>query len=123
MDQTTQGTRSLWMDELPRPAPELTSSRRADVVVVGAGIAGMTTAYLLAKAGREVLVLDQGGVGHGMTARTTAHLVTALDDRWYHLINLRGEGDALVAADAFVRHVSFIEEVQKAEAIDCDFAR
>jgi glycine/D-amino acid oxidase-like deaminating enzyme/nitrite reductase/ring-hydroxylating ferredoxin subunit len=123
MDQTTQGTRSLWMDELPRPAPELTSSRRADVVVVGAGIAGMTTAYLLAKAGREVLVLDQGGVGHGMTARTTAHLATALDDRWYQLINLRGEGDALVAADAFVRHVSFIEEVQKAEAIDCDFAR
>jgi glycine/D-amino acid oxidase-like deaminating enzyme/nitrite reductase/ring-hydroxylating ferredoxin subunit len=123
MDQTSQGTRSLWMDELPRTAPELTSSRRADVVVVGAGIAGMTTAYLLAKAGREVVVLDLGGVGHGMTARTTAHLATALDDRWYKLVNQRGEGDATIAADAFLRHVDFIEEVQKAESIDCDFAR
>ncbi|MGE4063014.1 MAG: FAD-dependent oxidoreductase [Rhodospirillaceae bacterium] len=123
MDQTSQGTRSLWMDELPRTAPELTSSRRAEVVVVGAGIAGLTAAYLLAKAGREVLVLDLGGVGHGMTARTTAHLATALDDRWHELINMRGEGDAQIAADAFLRHIDFIEDVQKIEGIDCDFAR
>jgi glycine/D-amino acid oxidase-like deaminating enzyme/nitrite reductase/ring-hydroxylating ferredoxin subunit len=123
MDQTTQGTRSLWMDELARPAPELTSNRRAEIVVVGAGIAGLTTAYLLAKAGREVLVLDQGGVGHGMTARTTAHLSTALDDRWYKLIAQSGEADAMTAADAFVRHIDFIENVQRLENIACDFAR
>ncbi len=123
MDQTTQGTRSLWMPELARPAPELQSNRRAEVVVVGAGIAGLTTAYLLAKAGRDVLVLDQGGVGHGMTARTTAHLSTALDDRWYKLIAQSGEADAMTAADAFLRHIDFIEEVQRDENIGCDFAR
>jgi glycine/D-amino acid oxidase-like deaminating enzyme/nitrite reductase/ring-hydroxylating ferredoxin subunit len=111
------------MDELPRTAPALTSNRRADVVVVGAGIAGLTSAYLLAKAGREVLVLDLGGVGHGMTARTTAHLATALDDRWYKLISQRGEADAMIAADAFLRHIDFIEEIQRAESIACDFAR
>lgn len=123
MDQTSQGTRSLWMDELPRLAPVLTISRRADVVVVGAGIAGLTAAYLLARSGREVVVLDNGGVGHGMTARTTAHLATALDDRWFRLISLRGEADAMIAADAFLRHVDFIERVQKEESIPCDFAR
>jgi glycine/D-amino acid oxidase-like deaminating enzyme/nitrite reductase/ring-hydroxylating ferredoxin subunit len=123
MDQTTQGTRSLWMNVLARPAPELTGDRRAEVVVVGAGIAGLTTAYLLSKAGHEVLVLDQGGVGHGMTARTTAHLSTALDDRWYKLIAQSGEADAMTAADAFLRHVDFVEEVQRDENIECDFAR
>lgn len=123
MDQTTQGTRSIWMDALSRPAPELIANRRADVAIVGAGIAGLTCAYLLAKAGREVLVLDLGGVGHGMTARTTAHLSTALDDRWHHLISQRGEADAMVAADAFLRHIDFIEDVQNSESISCDFAR
>lgn len=123
MDLTTQGTRSLWMEDLARPAPELTSGRRAETVVVGAGIAGLTTAYLLAKAGRDVLVLDRGGVGHGMTARTAAHLSTALDDRWYKLIAQSGEANAMTAADAFIRHVDFIEAVQQDENIDCDFAR
>lgn len=123
MDQTSQGTRSLWMNELPRAAPALTSNRRTEVVVVGAGIAGLTTAYLLARAGREVLVLDLGGVGHGMTARTTAHLAAALDDRWYRLVSQHGEADAMIAADAFLRHIDFIEEIQHAESIACDFAR
>ncbi len=123
MDQTTQGTRSLWMDECARPAAALAADRRAEVVVVGAGIAGLTTAYLLAKAGRDVLVLDQGGVGHGMTSRTTAHLSTALDDRWYKLIAQSGEADAMTAADAFLRHIDFVEAVQCDEDIACDFAR
>src|SRR3712207_8723179 len=47
---------------------------RADVCVVGAGISGMTTAYLLMKAGKRVVVVDDGPVGGGETGRTTAHL-------------------------------------------------
>jgi choline dehydrogenase-like flavoprotein len=66
----------------------------ADIVVVGAGIAGLTTAYLLAKSGRNVLVLERGKVGGGMTGRTTAHLSNALDDRYCELIKSKGVGDA-----------------------------
>ena len=45
----------------------------ANVCVVGAGIAGITTAYLLAREGKSVVVVDDGPVGGGETGRTTAH--------------------------------------------------
>ncbi|MGZ8938855.1 MAG: FAD-dependent oxidoreductase, partial [Limisphaerales bacterium] len=53
-----------------------------DVCVVGAGISGLTTAYLLAREGRKVAVLDDGPIGGGETGRTTAHIANALDDRY-----------------------------------------
>ena len=90
MNSIAQRTRSLWMSELPAAAPPLSEDSEADVVIIGAGLGGMTAAYLLAREGRRVLVLDAGPPGGGMTGRTTAHLVSALDDRWHHLISIRG---------------------------------
>jgi len=60
------------------PLPENTTT---GVVVVGAGNAGLTTAYLLGEAGEKVLVLEDGATAHGESGRTTAHLSNALDDR------------------------------------------
>ena len=66
--------------------------------VIGAGIAGITTAYLLARGGRRVVVLNDGPVGGGETTRTTAHLTNALDDRYHvHERSARG-GFRLVLA-------------------------
>jgi len=63
----------------------LSQSIETDVCIVGAGISGLTTAYLLAKAGRKVIVIDDGLIGGGETSRTTAHLSNALDDRIYRI--------------------------------------
>src|SRR5262245_52850308 len=51
-----------------------------DVCVVGGGIAGLTTAYLLAKAGKEVALLEDGTLASGMTSVTSAHLSNEIDD-------------------------------------------
>ena len=59
----------------------LTEEISTDVCIIGAGIAGMSTAYLLAREGKAVVVLDDGPIGGGMTARTTAHLTNALDGK------------------------------------------
>ncbi|MFY9554236.1 MAG: FAD-dependent oxidoreductase [Blastocatellia bacterium] len=78
--------------------PALKEDAQTEVCVVGAGIAGMMTAYLLGLNGKSVVVVDDGPIGGGMTGRTTAHLVTALDDRYYELEKLHGEkGVRLVA--------------------------
>src|SRR5687768_8851226 len=72
-------TTSCWMataELLERPALE--RDLEADVCVVGAGIAGLSTAYHLARAGRHVVVVDDGPVAGGETCRTTAHLTSAL---------------------------------------------
>ena len=61
-------TLSLWADTFPVPQYRpLAKDARADVCVIGAGIAGITTAYMLAKSGKSVIVLDDGPIGGGET--------------------------------------------------------
>jgi glycine/D-amino acid oxidase-like deaminating enzyme len=121
--QESGQTRSVWhgaRQELTRPP--LTGEARADVCVVGAGIAGLMSAYHLAREGRHVLVLDDGAIGGGETGRTTAHLSDALDDRFTELERLHGPEGARLAAASHRAAIERIREVTEAERIECDFA-
>ena len=70
---------SVWIAtaEMPGSTP-LTGNVETDVCIVGAGIAGLTTGYLLSKAGKRVVILDDGPLASGMTQVTTAHLSNAV---------------------------------------------
>src|SRR5581483_5529498 len=115
---------SIWMATAEVPArPPLTENTHADVCIVGAGIAGMTTAYLLAREGRAVVVLDDGRIGGGMTERTTAHLSNAIDDRYFEIERLHGENGARLAAESHTAAIDRIESIARDENLDCDFAR
>jgi glycine/D-amino acid oxidase-like deaminating enzyme/nitrite reductase/ring-hydroxylating ferredoxin subunit len=105
------------------PGGTLTGDLQVDVCVVGAGIAGLTTAYLLANAGKLVAVIDDGPIGGGMTQRTTGHLTHMLDDRYFELERLRGQEDARLAAESHTAAIDRIESVVREEGLDCDFAR
>jgi len=94
-----------------------------DVCIIGAGIAGVTVAYLLIREGREVILIDDGPVGGGMTGRTTAHLVNALDDRYYDLEKLLGQECSRLSAESHTAAIDRIERVVRDENIDCDFTR
>lgn len=124
MESESGQTTSIWMAtaETPHEAA-LSEDTRADVVIIGAGIAGMTTAYLLAREGKSVVVLDDGPIGGGMTERTTAHLVNVLDDRYYELERLHGESGARLAAESHTAAVDRIEAIVNEEKIDCEFER
>ncbi|HXN75451.1 MAG TPA: FAD-dependent oxidoreductase, partial [Gemmatimonadaceae bacterium] len=117
-------TTSVWMDttEVPQFQP-LTQDLRANVCVIGAGIAGMTTAYLLARAGRAIVLIDDGPIGGGETSRTTAHLTAALDDRYYNIEVMHGEEGARLAAESHMSAIHRIENIASMEDIDCDFQR
>ena len=124
MKTDSGSTTSIWMATGEVPAGEpLGADAEADVCVVGAGIAGLSTAYLLAREGRSVVVLDDGPVAGGETCRTTAHLVNALDERYYELERLHGERGARLAAESHTAAVDQIEEIVNGESIDCDFER
>src|SRR3989442_616996 len=111
MEPTSGTTLSVWAATADTPSQSpLENDLRANVCIVGAGIAGLSTAYLLARAGKSVVVLDDGPIGGGMTGRTTAHLVTALDDRYFQLERLHGERGANLAAES---HAAAIDQVER----------
>ena len=68
-------------------------------------------------------MLDDGPIGGGMTGRTTAHLVNALDDRYFELERLHGEQGARLAAESHTAAIDLIERIVTQEAIDCEFSR
>jgi glycine/D-amino acid oxidase-like deaminating enzyme/nitrite reductase/ring-hydroxylating ferredoxin subunit len=119
-----EGNVSLWEATASyRPLAPLTRDVSGDVCIVGAGIAGMTIAYLLAREGKSVVVLDERPVGSGMTGRTTAHLVTPLDDRYFDLERYHGSEGARLAADSHGAAIDKVNEIVDLEKIECDFAR
>ena len=117
-------TTSVWMGAAEVPSrPGLAKDITADVCVVGAGIAGLTTAYLLAAEGRSVVMLDDGPIGSGETSRTTAHLVNALDDRYFEIESMHGAKGAQFAAASHTAAIDRIEAIVATENIECDFER
>src|SRR6185503_11167830 len=117
-------TASIWMGtfEVPDFAP-LDRNLTTDVCVIGAGIAGLSTAYHLVKAGKQVVVIDDGPIGGGESGRTTAHLTWAMDDRIYTLEEIHGEKNTRLVVESHMAAVHRIEEIVEIEDIDCDFRR
>lgn len=115
-------TTSVWHAS-PSPGAPLRADVDTDVVVVGGGITGLTTAWLLAKKGARVVVVDDGPIGSGETERTTAHLASALDERFVHLEKLHGKDNARLAAQSHAQAIDQIEAIVRELQIDCDFQR
>src|SRR3954468_6950435 len=125
MSENVQAERSvsLWMPIPDIPGTPVEDERPADLVVVGGGMAGLSIAYEALLKGRQVTVIDRGPIASGMTARTTAHLASALDDRYYKFIDLRGEEDARQLYQSLVASIDRIEQIAQDEFIACDFQR
>ena len=104
-------------------AGRLTRDLRTEICVVGAGIAGLTTAYLAAREGRAVVVVERGAVGDGETARTTAHLTLVLDRRYHQLEETHGKRGARLAADSHAAAIDRMQAIVRRERIGCAFER
>src|SRR5829696_8341554 len=122
MKDDSQARTSLWMATADAPSQSrLKESIKTDVCIIGAGIAGLSTAYLLGREGRSVVILDDGSIGGGMTGRTTAHLTNAYDDRYVEIERLHGAEASRLTAESHTAAINKIGQIISSEKIDCDF--
>ena len=117
------GTLPYWIDSASLPAsPKITRDIEVDVAVVGGGITGLTTAYLIASSGRSVVVLERGRCAEIDTGHTTAHLTMVTDVRLTDLANRLGRPHAQAVWDAGLAAIAQIDSIVRDHEIDCGFA-
>lgn len=124
-DSLTSGAHhSYWNDSVePLAFDKLQSELVTDVLIIGGGIAGLTTAYCLSQSGRKVVLIEDGYLGSGETGRTTAQITYALDDRYYDLEKFFGQEKAKLAAQSHAHAINWINKTIEKETIDCNFKR
>jgi glycine/D-amino acid oxidase-like deaminating enzyme/nitrite reductase/ring-hydroxylating ferredoxin subunit len=123
MNAADERSRSLWIDTVVADAPALADDKRVDTVVVGSGIAGLSTAYELVCRGQKVAVLDRGRIAGGMTSRTSAHLTSQSDDGFKTLTQVRGLDGAKAFYESHAAAIDRIEAIAQGERIECHFRR
>ncbi|MGQ0827589.1 MAG: FAD-dependent oxidoreductase, partial [Bacteroidota bacterium] len=116
---------SVWTETVDQSLvyEPLNENLETDVVIVGGGLAGLSVAYCLSQAGKKVVVVEDGYIGSGETGRTTAQLVTALDDRYYDLESIYSEETVKLIAESHKKAIDFVERTVEKENIDCEFQR
>ena len=115
---------SLWVGTTePGDYPPLAGDERADVVVVGAGITGLTTARLLVEAGASVVVIDAGPICAGATGYTTAKVTSLHGLTYTELANRFDEGRARLYGEANEAAIAEVARLVDADGIECEFQR
>lgn len=106
-----------------RQFPVLKEDFDADVVIIGGGITGLLTAYLLEKSGNRVVLLEADTIGDGTTAYSSCHLTTDIDFEYRNVSASFNEETAKLVADSRVAGINLIEKIAKAHNIVCGFKR
>lgn len=124
MQRRSDQTVPVWTEApIKKDFPPLSTDQDVDVCIVGAGITGLTTGYLLRREGKRVAIVDEWGLAGGQTGRTTGHLTAVLDDRFFELEDGFGEERARLAAESHMTAINRIEAIVREEEIECDFER
>jgi glycine/D-amino acid oxidase-like deaminating enzyme/nitrite reductase/ring-hydroxylating ferredoxin subunit len=117
-------SRSIWNSTAPQTNfPTLKESLVVDIAIVGGGITGITSAYLLAKSGKKVAVLEAGKISGGTTGYSTGNLYSMVDKRLHHIQSKWDKETAGAVARSRTAAVDLVERLVEEHNIDCDFKR
>jgi glycine/D-amino acid oxidase-like deaminating enzyme/nitrite reductase/ring-hydroxylating ferredoxin subunit len=115
-------TESYWQSSARLPEfPSLTNDIEVDVVIIGAGLTGITAAYLLKREGAKVALLERQRVAQADTGRTTAHLTYVTDRRLHSLVKSFGRDGAKAFWEAGGAAIDQISEIVRRDSPDSEF--
>ncbi|HEV8080151.1 MAG TPA: FAD-binding oxidoreductase, partial [Chitinophagaceae bacterium] len=113
---------SLWQHKMPEyiSKSKKTGDEIFDVLIVGGGITGITTALQLQKAGKKCILAEAHTIGFGTSGGTTAHLNTFMDNSYANIEKDFGEDNAQLLASAAREALDLVKKNIKEYAIDCE---
>ena len=113
---------SYWLSSIKmKTEKQIDSNYIADVCIIGAGIAGLSTAYSLTKNGLKVIMVDKSGIGEKTSGHTTAKITLHHGLIYDYLINTFGFNYAYDYFKANEQAISNIKNIIDSENLDCDF--
>ncbi|MBP3505011.1 MAG: FAD-dependent oxidoreductase [Lachnospiraceae bacterium] len=116
--------KSIWKNEIAMPDKKtLSTDREVDIAVIGAGMTGILTAYLLQQQGREVIVLEGDRIASGQTGNTTAKITSQHGLKYDTLIRTYGKNRARLYAKANEEAIRMYQKIVAEQGIECDFER
>lgn len=115
--------KSIWQDEIRKFSMETDLSHLFDVVIVGGGITGVSTALKLQESGKKCIILEAANIGFGTTGGTTAHLNDFFDTTFTQAIEDFGLDNAKLYAESGKDAIAIIETNIDKYKISCDFTR
>lgn len=115
---------SFWKSNVEAPMfSRLERDMDAEVAIIGGGITGVLTAFLLNRAGRKTVLLEALNLGAGTTGFTTAHFTQLPDTDITTLISKFSEEETTLAMKSLLQAINFVDELARQHNIQCDFRR
>ncbi len=114
---------TTWDEIKIKSYPALTGPLSIDIAVIGGGLCGALSTYLISKSDKKVALIEKDTIGSGATGATTAFLTQSIDTDFTDLITMLGEEKAELVTDSHRDAIDCIERIIKEENIDCDFVR
>lgn len=114
---------SIWLEEFENvPCPSLNKDIEVDVLIVGGGLTGLSTAYHLRNKGLVVALCEQNQIGHGVTSKTTGKL-TYFQDIYLKILKERGLSCAKLYLESQKEAIEIVKKIIEEHHIACDFER
>lgn len=124
MAEITNKHASSWTEEAILPSySSLSGNLETGTLVVGGGLTGILTAYLLNKSGEEVVLVEAAQIGSAATGLTTAFITQSLDTSYADLVSILGHKRAGQVAASHGTALNLYDEIISSEKIACDFKR
>lgn len=113
-----------WRDTVKAATyPPLKKDLSVDMLIIGAGIAGVATAYALSKTGKSIALIEKEQIGSGATGHTTAFIAQPIDTDLIALADIFDKNGAKMVWESGGKAIDLIEQHVKKEKIDCEFTR
>jgi len=116
------GTSSFWIDKKYKPVNKLQENLETDVIIIGGGMTGISTAYQLQKKKVEFLLVEGGVIGYGSTGKSSGALVPGIELDFYGTVRRFGEEKTRFLWDATLKNINDMKNVIKEQEIKCSLS-